>query len=77
MSITINEDFLSIGYGHDISQNTMVLNISGEGAPTSLTLNASEGWVTFTSLYGFWEGFIVEVYLTEKYGKWILPPSVV
>ena len=77
MSIRINEDFLSVGYGHDISQNTMVLNISGEGVPTSLTLNASEGWMSFTSDYGFWEGFLVEVYLTQKYGKWISVPSVV
>ena len=69
MSITVNGDFLSIGYGHNITQDTMVLNISGEGIPSSLTLNASEGWVTFTSYYGFWEGFIVEIYLTEEYGK--------
>ena len=71
MSIALDTDFLRIGYSHNISQDTMVLDISGEGAPTSLTLNASKGWVTFTSVEGFWEGFVVEVYLTEKYGKYI------
>ncbi|XP_072030434.1 CUB and sushi domain-containing protein 1-like [Amphiura filiformis] len=67
LTITTNYDFLTIGVGDIISHDTTVFHFSGEGMPNSLTLNTTSGWMTFQTMSGWWEGFIIELHLSAVY----------
>ncbi|XP_072030432.1 uncharacterized protein [Amphiura filiformis] len=52
LTISTNNDFLTVGVGDIISDDTTVFHFSGEGMPNSLTLNTTSGWMTFENLCG-------------------------
>ncbi len=70
LTIATESDFIAAGIGDNVTQASTVFKMSGEGKPNSLTLNKTTGWITFQSSYGFWEGFIIELYLSDVYGKY-------
>ena len=64
-----NHDFLSVGYGQNITLNTTVLNLSGKMGPNLLTINSSLAWMTFTTDSRYrWPGFHITLESSESYG---------
>ena len=72
-SVDTNSDFLSVGYGHKITLNTTVLNLSGMKSPSFVTVNSSLVWMTFTTDSKFssssqWAGFYITLESSESFG---------
>ena len=44
-----NYDFLSIGVGANVTENSTVSRVSGSSGPTSISVNGSSMWIRFTS----------------------------
>ena len=63
-------DVFEVGLGPNVSVDTRVLRISGDEAPTSLTLNASTVWITFKSDSVFEkDGYMLRIWSSAVYGK--------
>ncbi|XP_072029481.1 uncharacterized protein [Amphiura filiformis] len=63
-----NRDFFSVGYGHIISHDTMVLKLSGVAAPKTITLNTTEIWMQWiTDEIPLWRGFVIQLNLREQF----------
>ena len=76
-SLELYHDFLSIGYGHNITQNSTVFHLSGELAPASLTINSSSCWITFnTDEEGQRHGFEIQLQSSGLYGIYVISMSI-
>ena len=63
-------DVFEVGLGPNVSVDTRILRISGDKAPTSLTLNASMVWITFKSDgYSESDGYMLKIWSSSVYGK--------
>ena len=66
-------DVFEVGLGPNVSVDTRVLRISGDEAPTSITLNASTVWIIFKSDYGTErDGYMLRIWTSSVYGKRVM-----
>ena len=68
-------DYVTFGYGHNVSKDSTALYLSGRASPNTLTINDSLAWVTFeTNPTEEWWGFDIELEQHTEYGK-VFSPS--
>ncbi|XP_072037246.1 uncharacterized protein [Amphiura filiformis] len=60
IDLVTNEDFLYIGYGHNISSNSKVFDLTGFTAPNTLTINSSTMWLNLVAPVGDWWGIVIK-----------------
>ncbi len=68
--IQTNRDYLSIGYGHNVTSETQVLLLSGSRPPKTFAIDQDTAWMWFTSDYRTaWRGFKVRITATKHLGE--------
>ena len=67
--LVTNWDFLSIGYGHNVSKDTIVSILTGAAAPNTVTMNGTSAWMKLTTPAGGSFGFVIEVEVNNNKGK--------
>ena len=63
-----------IGRGHDVDTQSMILQLSGQNAPSTVSIDSSTAWIRFTTdAWGQWLGFYIVINCTQNSGKYLYP----
>ena len=68
-SLATNRDYLTIGYGHNVTSDTIVSRLTGTVAPNTVTINGISAWMQLTTPFGGYWGFVIEVEVHDTKGK--------
>ncbi len=63
-----DKDYLSIGYGRNVTMESTVLRLTHDGKLNTLILNSTTAWVTFVTLSNSW-GFELDLQVRDEYGS--------
>ena len=66
--IETNRDFLGIGVGHNVTRDTMVMDLTGVAPPSTLSVKSREAWMSFYYPRGNWWGFVVIITTSNMQG---------
>lgn len=68
--IETDQDFFTLGYGHNVTSGSELARMSGIGAPSSITFNTTNIWMRFTTDWKMtWIGYYVGVQTSSQFGK--------